>query len=240
MKIAAACLLCLVFLAACAKPVPLAGEITQAEIILPNDDLVIVDWEGAVSIARQDGVFFISRPASSQKPTREEIQELKRIDENNSRYAEYFSRKDVLLRAQEAAIPALEKALVEVPARPFILGRSFPALNGSPTKPLKIVIKPRDRPGSFVLSRRDSSQMSSAKFAGKLTTGMLVGLLGAKLEAASYRGEYELVDLSSGAVIETDTINLNLTQKSNGLDDVQLPAAEYFARLLFAKIVEFE
>ncbi|MEM7212752.1 MAG: hypothetical protein AAF479_12820, partial [Pseudomonadota bacterium] len=215
---------------ACAKPAsPLQGRVVSVEIKVPDDKPVIFDGASANRVATKDGYFYQAILPSSQKPDADELANIRKVEENNSRYRDHLREPDVRARAQSLVLPQLEQALLQQPDNPYFMdrGRSVPVLNSTSGLELKLVLRPE-------VALISSGSWQQRSIGGNILLGAANALAGSK-SGIWFKGSFELRNTETAALVKSGSILSKVRLREDSpLNGVPYP--ELFARLIWSEI----
>lgn len=220
----------------CAAPIKsLPGRVVEATIVIEPGKLRLIDWAGAGRVATSEGIAYRPTPASSPKPTREEIDQANLILENNRRYTEYVRQPEVLRRAEAQAVPELERWLVTLAGEGFNTSRyRYPPLNRTGPE-LKLILYP----DAALVSPKTFSERTSGEVLGDLATRSLVAVLAggraAGQQTLRYIGDFELVQARSGRRVNSGRLNVRFRYET-GLNQ-STPNAKFFSMMVWDAIL---
>lgn len=223
----------LAILGACAtvQTATLPGKVVDAEIVIPDGELVLVDWNAAGRIAAIDGVPYQPAVSTETQPSKAEIRRLQELEASNEEYARYLSRDGIIQRAQDLSIPELEAQLMLI-VKTGIIGRSDefpPQLFMQPGPPLKLVLTPQPS----IIAPRASWQMTTGDAATTTAKIAIAGMLGSAL-TTRFISAYELTNQETGESVKSGQLNFLLKRP-----DVARVSGGYqinFARDVWANI----
>lgn len=183
-------LLAVCVVSACGAPRIMPGSVTEAVVEVTPGTLAFSDWVLAGQIASRDGFKRIPYPGASNKPTSEELAELRRIDETNARFYEHLESQDVQLRAQTESVPLIENKIVQVAK-----ARYNPPGSGSDA--LRVVVRPTRGAVSF----RNNSLSDVSGFGSRLSPNTY-----------TFRANVALQSISTGAIVDRKSVRINVRQ----------------------------
>lgn len=212
----------ILMIAGCARApdpvVRLPGIVTEVEVRVPDQEVVLVDWQSAARVAGEDGYFYQNPPASPTKPTAEDIQLQRDVDANNEAYARYVASAPVLQRAQERMIPQLEAELLRAPRAGFEseFHRPVPKINAESGPNLKLVLTPRygvlddPGPGQYTSYLEEKNRAGAEVTAGQVAKVILLKVLVGSNTRPVKRSEgiYEISEVETGKVVKSGAYNI--------------------------------
>lgn len=176
------------------------------------------------AIAREAGFFYQRQTPASQKPSREELEQIKSIEASNAKYARYVQRPDVINEMLSRFEADLETALKQAALRPIdiqAIGGSFSQAMLGPRAPRALILTQPGSPPATLFVTIEKARLGIPSFGTRETLGGRAGLLfnrAAFGPTPEFRGHLVLRDKATGAVLKERPVRYQ-ARKNDPLKD---------------------